>query len=79
MTEQVSKVLEVKKRHEAALLKIPSVVGVGIGEEVSLKGAVVPCIKVYVAESRSRLRELIPSEIEGFKVAIEVIGKIKHF
>jgi len=33
--------------------------------------------KVYVAELGPEVRELIPSEIEGYEVAIEVIGKIK--
>lgn len=73
----MDKVHEVKKRHELALLKIPHVVGVGIGESTTLEGDIVPCLKVYVAEPGPEVRELIPSEIEGYKVAIEVIGKIK--
>ena len=59
----------VKRRHEAWLLNLPNVVGVGIGECDAA-----PCIKLYVEQKTPELERRIPEQLEGFKVDIEVSG-----
>jgi len=65
-------IVQVKERHEAMLMSIPGVVGVGIGD---CDGQA--CIKVLVQESTVELEGQIPQQLEGFKVDIEPTGPIE--
>ncbi len=64
----VARVKEVKARHEDDLLKMPGVLGVGIGEQ---DGEAV--IKVFVKkDSRSAIASrAIPDRVDGFKLITE--------
>ena len=64
----------VRRRHEDALMGLPNVRGVAIGER---RGR--PVIKVYVtakvASASLRQEELVPSALEGHEVDVEEIGE----
>jgi hypothetical protein len=53
------------------LLQNPGVSGVGIEAVGGVER-----IKVYLAEESAPLRSLVPAEIDGFPVVIEIIGAI---
>ena len=65
----------VLRKHEDALLAYPNVNGVGIGERAGR-----PVIKVMVTrkvpESSLQPDQVLPKELEGFALDIEVIGEI---
>jgi len=65
-------ITDVKRRHEAAILKVDGVVGVGIG----LRGGR-ECITVMVRTLSDPVRAAVPKEIEGFPTAIEVVGDVR--
>jgi hypothetical protein len=64
---------DVKEQYAASLLRLPNVVGVGIGER---RGQ--PVIKVLVSRKLSRSvllpTEMIPAQLEGYDVDVEAIG-----
>jgi hypothetical protein len=62
----------VKRRHEAWLMSLPNVVGVGIG-----KCDAEPCIKLYVDQKTPELKRRIPKRLEGFKIDSEVSGSFQ--
>ncbi len=76
------KLLECKKRYEKALLKMPNVVGIGIGRKV-VKGRETKetCIVVFVTkkipEVHMRKEDVIPLELEGVKTDVIETGVIK--
>ena len=63
------------KKHTEALLRLPNVVGVGIGEK---RGHAV--IKVLVArklpQAELQPHDLIPAQIEGYETDVEPIGDL---
>ena len=61
-----------KARHEARLLGVDGVEGVGIGEE---RGR--PVITVYVAGRTEAIRREIPPELEGYPVRVVVSGEFR--
>jgi hypothetical protein len=67
---------EVRSRHEAALLELPNVTGVGIGERAGR-----PVIKVFVTEkvpeSSLAPHERVPASLDGHEVDVEEIGFIE--
>ncbi len=69
-------IAEAKTRHEAELLALPNVTGVGIGERTGK-----PVIKVFVTEkvpeSRLAPEERIPTLLDGYEVDVEAIGFIE--
>jgi hypothetical protein len=65
---------QVKEKHELELMAIPGVTGVGIGQDPRKPGLV---IKVYVERTTAELTKKIPSEIEGYPVAIEPTGEFR--
>ncbi|HMQ53570.1 MAG TPA: hypothetical protein PKE64_16035 [Anaerolineae bacterium] len=65
-------IVEVQAKHEAQLMSLPGVVGVGIGE---CEGK--PCLKVLVERKTPELERQIPSELEGFKVELEESGPLQ--
>ncbi len=68
----MASVEEVKKRHEAQLMKTPGVVGVGIGRT---GGKTV--IRVYVAKDSPKVRKAVPDALEDVPVEIVVSGPFK--
>ena len=69
-------IAEVKTRHEAELLALPNVTGVGIGERAGK-----PVIKVFVTEKVPEARlapeQRIPTLLDGYEVDVEAIGFIE--
>lgn len=65
----------VKAKHEARLMELPNVTGVGIG-----KRAGVPVIKVLVTrkvpKSALRPEEVVPDRLEGFETDVEEVGVV---
>lgn len=65
-------IAEVLNEHTDEWMAIPGVVGTAIGE---YNGK--PCIKVLVIKKTKDLVKQIPSQVEGFPVAIEETGEIR--
>jgi hypothetical protein len=49
----------------------PGVIGTAIGE----RGGI-PCLKVYVTDER--VGKTVPGKLDGFRVEVEVTGRIKR-
>ena len=64
-------ILTVKERHEAELMAIHGVAGVGIGERDGTE-----IIVVYVEKRTAELDREVPDKLEGYPVVIEVTGPI---
>jgi len=64
-------IVTVLQRHEAALLGLQGVVGVGIGE-----CAAQPCIKVYVDAADVAAKQQLPKQLEGYTLDVEVTGPL---
>ncbi len=62
-------VREVKRRHERRLMRIPGVVGVGLGLKDGRD-----CICVYVAEQSPRILAALPKSLEEVPVEVVVSG-----
>jgi hypothetical protein len=69
-------IAEAKTRHEAELLALPNVTGVGIGERAGK-----PVIKVFVTEkvpeSQLAPENRVPRSLDGYEVDVEAIGIIE--
>jgi hypothetical protein len=65
-------IVGVKERHEAWLLRLPGVVGVGIGNCDAR-----PCLKIYMKQRTPESERRIPRQLDGFKTDIEVSGPIQ--
>jgi len=59
-------IFEAKARHEAELLRIPGVVGVGVVGNTLI---------VYVETAQAAAA--VPRRIEGFPVQVRVIGRVR--
>jgi hypothetical protein len=70
-------VRKVKIRHEAQLLSVPGVVGVGIGQSQKLPGEA--AIEVYIKEPASAMHSQLPSSLEGVEVKIVETGEIQAY
>ena len=64
---------DVKKRHEARLLKLPGVVSVGIGLNRNGQSAIIVGLEGPNAESERQL----PSTLEGYPVEVRIVGTLK--
>ncbi len=62
----------VLKQYTGWLMLLPGVVGTAAGECAGQ-----PCIKVYVSKKTPDLLRQIPSDIEGFTLAVEEAGEIR--
>jgi len=71
--QEVAAAMAVQERHTEALMRIPGVVGTGIGQDEET-GRVV--IEVYLEQATPALRQAIPQELEGIPVKRVVTGKI---
>jgi hypothetical protein len=69
----VSRVVQIKEEHEARLLAIEGVTGVGVGQDHIGDDAII----VYLRDAASQKR--IPTEIEGVSVRAEVSGEIDAY
>jgi hypothetical protein len=76
MGDSEIEIAETKARHEAELLALPNVTGVGIGERAGR-----PVIKVFVTEkvpeSMLAPAERVPTSLDGYEVDVEAIGSIE--
>ncbi len=61
----------VLEEHTDAWMKIPGVVGTGIGELNER-----PCISIYVDKKSDELTSKFPPQVGGYPVNVEVIGEI---
>jgi hypothetical protein len=64
---------QVQERHEARLLSVPGVMGVGIGMDEARKDTV---LVVFVEKLTDKLKNTIPSELEGARVRMIESGVI---
>lgn len=64
---------QVQERHEARLLSVPGVRGVGIGMDEARKDTV---LVVFVEKLTEKLKKTIPSELEGVRVRMIESGVI---
>jgi hypothetical protein len=70
----IKQAIEVKKRHQEELMKIPHVLGMGIGLAGPDKNEVI--IEVYVEEMNPELYQKLPQRLEDFRVIPIITGKI---
>jgi hypothetical protein len=67
---------DVQQRHQDAIMRLPNVVGVGIGEKAGRA-----ILKVFVSrklpETQLAPEDIVPSEIEGYETDVEEIGDIE--
>ena len=80
----MEKAREVKKRHEAELMKKSGVVGVAIGHRhIGDRKTDQLCIVCYVVEKRAeedlKAEDIIPTEIEGVPIDVVESGRIQAF
>ncbi len=66
----------VVKKHEARILQIPGVTGLGIGENDRDQA---PAIKVYVERMTPELRKKLPEKLDGYPVVAEATGEFYAF
>jgi len=71
-----SSIEKVMSKHEAAIMAIPGVTGIGIGIGDQQSGLV---IKVYVERKTPELEMRIPKELEGYPVKTEETGEFRAF
>ncbi len=68
---------DVKERHSTALFGVPGVVGHGVGfSEIDPEA---PVIQVYVVRATEKVRQALPTELEGIPVKIVVTGRLVAF
>ncbi len=80
----MEKAREVKKKHEAELMKKSGVVGVAIGyRHIGGRKTDQLCIVCYVAEKRAeadlKTEDIIPKEIDGVPIDVVESGRIRAF
>jgi hypothetical protein len=73
----VDAVRKAKIRHEAQLMSVPGVVGVGIGQSEKLPGQA--AIEVYVKEPATAMRSQLPNSLDGIEVKIIETGEIHAY
>lgn len=62
----------VQGSHSDSLMRIPGVIGTGIG---LCDGT--PCIKVLVVRATPEIRKAIPDSLEGYRVTLDETGTVK--
>jgi hypothetical protein len=65
-----SKIERILHEHTEAWMRLPGVVGVGIGETEGQ-----PCIKIFASEKSEELARVLPDSVEGIPVLIQVTGE----
>ena len=61
-------------KHEARLMALPGVVGVGEGEDAGR-----PVIVVLARSGRAALQARLPASLDGFAVQVQLAGEITAF
>ena len=64
----------VLRDHDKELLAIKGVVGVYVGLQ---KDGRTPCLYVMLVRDAPETRKAIPSEIEGYRVLVDITGEIR--
>lgn len=64
---------EVKARHAPRFLALPGVVSVGIGREAGGHEVIV----IGLDRARPETQARVPTELEGYRVRMEIIGTVK--
>jgi len=67
----VEKAVKIKEKYQNELLKIPGVVGVGIGLENNEYN-----IRILVSKDDKELLEKLPEQLEGVNVTVKYVGEI---
>jgi hypothetical protein len=77
MRREVSKmdIESVRKQHEAQLMQLPNVTGVGIGEKAG-KPVLVVFVTHKVPVSELQPQEIVPKTIEGYAIDVQEIGAV---
>ncbi|TLZ58256.1 MAG: hypothetical protein E6K15_01220 [Methanobacteriota archaeon] len=68
----MASVADVKRRHEVRLMKMPGVVGVGIGEKDGKE-----CIRIYVEKDHPKILRALPESLEEVPVEVVVAGTFR--
>jgi len=63
------------KKHEAMLIRLPNVTGVGIGEKNG-KEVIIVFVKEKVPESLLKKSAVIPKHLEGFETDVRLEIKV---
>jgi hypothetical protein len=85
MSDQaIQRAQEVKRRHEKELLRKPNVVAVGVGfrsrgGQPTNEVCIVVSVKVKVAASQLRSKDVIPASIDNVPVDVIATGEIRAF
>ena len=66
-------IIEVKTRYEPQILQMAGVVSVGIGLDKNGREAIIIGLEGPNPDTESRL----PSELEGYPVIVQIVGRIK--
>ncbi|MBC8248787.1 MAG: hypothetical protein H8E90_03830 [Anaerolineales bacterium] len=69
-----AEIVDVMEKHQEELMGMPGVLGVGIGRSEATGEFV---ILVMIEEMTTALEEVLPKELDGFKVESVVTGEIK--
>ena len=82
--EQLDRLRAVKAAHEADLMGKPNVVGVGIGlrqraGQMTEEPAIVVSVTHKVSDAELSPWEVIPCELEGVPVDVQVVGELRAF
>jgi hypothetical protein len=72
MEGRMGSVEEVKRRHEARIMKVRGVVGVGIGQKDGKE-----TIRIYVQEDLPKIRTKLPESLDDIPVEIVVTGSFR--
>jgi len=71
----IMKIEAVKAEHEARIMLMPNVVGIGVGEKAGKS-----VITIFVTRKVSKLslqsHEIIPKVLEGYETDVEEIGAV---
>ncbi len=67
----MEKAVKIKEKYQNELLKIPGVVGVGIGLENNEYN-----IRILVSKDDKELLEKLPEQLEGVNVTVKYVGEI---
>ncbi|PKM81125.1 MAG: hypothetical protein CVU88_04135 [Firmicutes bacterium HGW-Firmicutes-13] len=70
--KEEDKIRQAKEKLSTKLMVIKGVVGIGIGKYEDST-----CLVVFLEKDVEDLRQKIPQQFEGFKVNVEVTGRIK--
>jgi hypothetical protein len=65
----------VKEKNEERLMRLPNVIGVGIGEKAG-KVVIMVFVTHKVTESDLRPQEIVPKTLEGYETDVKEIGVV---